>query len=57
MSFRMLRSYMTPDVYGDPPRPTHQEMLEDEQAREDYVIDVLPACRCIMDIARAGIER
>lgn len=32
------------------------EILKEEQLREDHVVDVLPACHCIKDIARAGID-
>lgn len=41
---------MIHDALGDPMRPAHQEILEEEQTRADYVIDVFPRCRCIMEI-------
>lgn len=34
----------------DPPRPTHQDILENGHFGEDYVIDVLIACCHIMGI-------
>lgn len=40
---------MTPDAHGDPPRPTHQEILEEEHARINHIIDVLPACQRITE--------
>lgn len=42
--FIVSHPYMTSDAQGDPSRPNHQEILEEENAREDYVVDVLLAC-------------
>lgn len=36
--------------------PAHQEVLEEEQAQLDHTDDVLPRCRCIMEIVCAGID-
>lgn len=55
--FRVSHYYMTPDVEGKPPRTTHQKILEEEHARAYHVVDVFPACRCIMDIAWAIIDK
>lgn len=54
---RVSHSYTTLDAQGDPPSPANQEILEEKQAREDHNVDVLPVCHCIMDLARAGIDR
>lgn len=48
MDFRVSHPYMTLDILGDPPRPAHQDILEEEQARVDHVVDVLHKYRCIM---------
>lgn len=48
---------MAPDAKGEPHRLAHQEILEEDHARVDHVIDVLSACHCIMDLTRAGISR
>lgn len=47
---------MTPDVAGDPPRPTHHEILKEEHTRAYHVVDVLLRCQYIMDITLAGID-
>ena len=43
--------YMTPDAEEEPPRPARQEILWEELAREDHVVDVLFVCRRIMVLA------
>lgn len=45
------------DAPGDPPRPTHKEILEKEYARTDHVIDVLPRCQCIVELGHASINK
>lgn len=40
----------------DPSRPAHQEILDEENAQLDHTDDVLPRCRCIMEISRADID-
>lgn len=47
---------MTPDVLGRPPRPSHEEILENERAIDDHVIDVLSICQNIMRITYENIE-
>lgn len=42
---------------GDPPRPIHPDILEDEQAQLDHAKDILPKCRHIVEIAQAGIDK
>lgn len=39
---------MTPDTPGCPPRPTHEEILENEKAMYDHAIDVLQIYQTIM---------
>lgn len=40
---------------GNPRRPTCQEILEEEQARVDHDVDVLPRCYCIAIILEGVI--
>lgn len=40
-----------------PPRSTHQEILEEKQARLDHAHDVLPRCRCIVEIVHASVDK
>ena len=47
---------MTLDVEGEPHRSAHQEILEEEQAKADHVIDVLPTCHRIMTLAQEVID-
>lgn len=47
---------MIPHALGDPCRPAHQEILEDEQTWEDHVVDVFPRCRPIMEIVHTSID-
>lgn len=48
---------MTQDASKDPPRSTHQEILEEEQVRVNHVVDVLHKYRRIIDIMQAGINK
>lgn len=48
---------MTLNARGDPPRSTHQHILNEEHARVDHVIDVLPTCHCKETNAHTNIER
>lgn len=48
---------MIHNVLGDPLKSTHQEILEEKQAREDHIVDVLPKCRRIMEIGHVDIDR
>lgn len=41
----------------DPPRPTHPEILEEEQVMAYHVVDVLPRCICIVEIKQLSIDR
>lgn len=47
---------MTPDTPGRPPRPTHEEILENEQTKGNHVINVLLICQNIMEIMYEGIK-
>lgn len=48
--------YMTLNSLTDPSKSVHQEILEEKRVRAYHVIDVLFICRCIMDMAQAGIN-
>lgn len=50
-----LTLYMLPTAPGSPPRPAHEEILRTHQAQMDHTYDVLPRCREIADMSRAGI--
>lgn len=47
---------MVPTAEGSPPRPTHQDILQDQQTQFDNTQDVLPLCRQMIEIVRTGIE-
>lgn len=51
----MSHPYMISGVDGEPPRPVHREILEEEQARVNHVVCVLSACHLIIAIRRVGI--
>lgn len=53
----MSHSYIAHAALGDPPRPAHQEILEEEQAQLDHVEDALLRCHYIVEIAREDIDR
>lgn len=55
--YRVSHPYMTPDIAGTPPRPAHQEIFEEEWARDDYTPDLLLVCQRIAMVARDTIER
>lgn len=42
---------------GDPPRPTHNEILKDEHAQLDHVKNILSRFRCIVQIAQTDIDK
>lgn len=48
---------MTQDVAGGPPRLPHQEILEEEHARDGHTHNVLSVCRCIATLARDAVEK
>lgn len=48
---------MTPYAFGDSPRPSHHEILEEEHDSSDHVADVLCTCRYIINLVRAGIDK
>ncbi|CAL5197040.1 unnamed protein product [Lathyrus oleraceus] len=55
--FRVSHPYMVQASLGDPPRPAHQEILEEEQTQLDHAKDVLPRYRRIMGIVHVGIDK
>lgn len=57
MVFHGVHPYMMEAAPGDPPRPSNQEILEDEQVQSDHVEDVLPRCRRIVEIVQASIGK
>ncbi|CAI8615467.1 unnamed protein product [Vicia faba] len=54
--FRVSHPYLVQDAPGNPPRPSHQEILEKEQTQTDHATDVLPRCRRIMEIVQTSID-
>lgn len=53
--FRVSHPYMVQDTPGDRPKLDHQDILEEKQTMTNHAHDVLPRCRYIMEIWRAGI--
>lgn len=49
--FRVSHMYMVQAAPGDQSSPTHQDILEEEQAQLVHAHDVLPRCCHIMEIA------
>lgn len=47
---------ITLDAPRLPPRPAHEEILKNEQARDDHIVDVLSICQNIMWITYESIE-
>ena len=47
---------MTPYTPGRPPRPAHNEILENEHARDGHANDVLPIYQNIVRLTYEGIE-
>lgn len=47
---------ITPDVLERPPRPAHEEILENEQIRDDHAIVVFPICQNIMRLMYEGMK-
>lgn len=52
----MSHLYVTLDVEGGASMPTHHDILEEESARVNHVIDVFLICQRIVAIGRAGIN-
>lgn len=48
---------MVEAVLGDPPRPNHQEILEEEQTQLYHDHDGLPKCCRIVEIVQADIDK
>lgn len=46
---------MTLNVEGESPRPTHHEILQEEQTMTHHIVNVLPPCQRIMAIGRASM--
>lgn len=46
---------LTPNASGSLPRPAHEEILENEQARDDHTIDVLLISQNIIRITYKGV--
>lgn len=46
----------TKDAHRCPSSPTHEEILDNKQARDDHFIDVLPIWQSIMWITYEGIK-
>lgn len=42
---------------GDPHRPGHQEILEEEHAQLNYVDDVLPKCQALWRLCRQTLTK
>lgn len=55
--YRVYHAYMTPVLKGSSPRPTNQDILEDEPTRTNHVVDVLPICYYIVAIGRKVVYR
>lgn len=45
------------DTAGTPPKPTHQDILKEELARDDHAQNPVSVCQHIATIARDAIER
>lgn len=54
--FGVSHSYMVHASPGDPSRPDHQEIQEEERAQLDYAEDVLLRCRRIVEVVQADID-
>ena len=54
--FKVSHPYMVQTSPEDPPRPSHQEKLEEEQTQLDNAHDVLLRCRRIMEIVQEDID-
>src|SRR4051812_45396051 len=53
---RVSHPLLTPDAPGAP-RPAHEEILENQQAKDDHAIDLLPTCRRIEMLGRDALDR
>lgn len=50
MVYKVFHPYMTPHVEEDPLMSVHQKILEEEHARANNVVYVLPICHHIVVI-------
>lgn len=53
--FIVSNPYMIHIATRSPPRPNHQEILQEQQSQMDHTQDVLSRCCQIVDTSRAGI--
>lgn len=54
--YNVSHPVMKPKTPGRLPRPTHKEVLEDEQVRDDHIIDVLSISKNIIHITYDDIK-
>lgn len=54
--FRVSHSYMVQYAPGDPSRPAHQEILEEEQTHLNCANDVFRRCHRIVEIAQTNVD-
>src|SRR3954464_519133 len=54
--YRVSHPLLTPGAPGAP-RPAHEEILENQQAEDDHVIDLLPICQRIEMLGRDALDR
>lgn len=54
--YRVSHYIMTPNIFGRPPRSTHEELLENQQAQNDHVSDVLSICQCIQLLRQEAFD-
>ncbi|XP_058779865.1 uncharacterized protein LOC131653631 [Vicia villosa] len=43
--YQVLHPIMTLDTPWRPPRPTHEELLENQQVEDDHATNLLPICQ------------
>src|SRR4051812_3039930 len=54
--YRVSHSLMTPDAPGAP-RPTYEEILENQQAEDDHATDLRSICQRIQMLLRDALDR